>query len=76
MEIVVQVSLASIQLQGLDSFAAWCIPCYTLFYGFHKILNTEKKPESSSCGKFQSGKICCLPLPPQLQITVRRKTPN
>jgi len=57
MEIVVEVSFASLQLQGLNIFAAWCIPCYTLFYGFYQILNTEKKPENTSCGKFQSVKI-------------------
>ena len=58
MDVVVQVSVASVQLQGLDSFAVWCIPCYALFYGFHEILNREQKPESTSCARFWSGRIC------------------
>lgn len=75
MEIVSRVSLASIQLQGLDIFASWRIPWYALFYGFHKILNAEKKQESTSCGKLSvlQNLVLVYRFSP-LQITLRENS--
>lgn len=70
MENVVQVSPSA----GLVGFATWSIACYTPFHSFPKVLTDymEKRPESTSQGKFQSGKIWLRWVFFSLQITLKK----